>query len=62
MLKAVLAVTGLVLVTSVAAGIGSKLASSKPQVEFVPGPAISPMDMMLKFDMTQPAVEIKDLI
>jgi hypothetical protein len=38
------------------------LASSKPQVEFVPGPAISPMDMMLKFDMSQPAVEIKDLI
>jgi hypothetical protein len=40
-----------------AVGIGSKLASSKPQVKVMPGPAISS-----KLDMTQPAIETKHLI
>ncbi len=60
MLKTIIALTSLVVVVTVAAGIGSKLASGKNQVEFVAGPPISPQEIMLKFDMSQPAVEIKD--
>jgi len=62
MLKAVIAVTGLVVVISAAAGVGSKLASGKGEAEFMTGPRISPQQIMLKFDKTQPADEVKDLI
>ena len=62
MLKATLAVAGLVVAVSVAAGIGSKLASGKSNVESWTGDRISPLEIMLKFDMSQPAEVIKDLI
>jgi hypothetical protein len=62
MLKATLAVTGIVVAVAIAAGIGSKLASGRNDVEFMAGSRISPLEIMLKFDMTQPAEEIKDLI
>ncbi len=60
MLKVAIALTSLVVVVSAAIGIGSKLASGKSEIEFVSGPRISPLEIMLKFDMSQPAEEIKD--
>ena len=62
MLKSVIAVTGLIVVISAAAGIGSKLASGKGELEFMAGPRIAPLEFMSRFDMTQPADAIKDLI
>jgi hypothetical protein len=62
MLKAALAVTGIVVVVSIAAGVGSKLASGKSDFESTTGVRISPFEIMLKFDMTRPAEEIRDLI
>jgi hypothetical protein len=61
-LKAAIVLTSLAVVVTVAAGIGSKLASGKVQLESPAGPRISPMEIMLKFDMGQPADEIQDLI
>jgi hypothetical protein len=62
MLKATRAVTGIVVAVAIAAGIGSKLASGKSDFKSTIGSRISPLEIMLKFDMTQPAEEIKDLI
>jgi len=62
MLKPIMAITGLIVVISVAAGVGSKLATGKGGVEFMAGPRIDPMEFMLRFDIAQPADEIKDLI
>ncbi len=62
MLKAALAVGGLAIGLSAAIGIGSKLATGKSQVDVLGGPSISPHEIMLHFDMKQPADEIKDYI
>jgi hypothetical protein len=62
MLKGTLAVTGIVVAVAIAAGIGSKLASGKSDVKITTWSRISPFEIMLKFDMTRPAEEIKDLI
>jgi hypothetical protein len=62
MLKAALAITCLVVVISVAAGVGSKMATGNSNIELMSGAQISPIEMMLKFDMTLPADEVKDLI
>jgi hypothetical protein len=62
MLKVALAVTGLVFVVAVAAGVGSKLASGESDIKSPTGARISPSEIMLKFDMTRPTEEIRDLI
>jgi hypothetical protein len=61
MLKAALAVTGLAVGLSVVA-IGSKFASGKGDAPFVSETTISPHEIMLHFDMTKPADEIRDYI
>ena len=61
MLKAGIVVASLIVVVTVAAGIGSKLASGKSET-WTGGARISPHEIMLKFDMTQPADEVKNPI
>ena len=60
MLKAALAVTGLAVGLSVAVAVGSKFASGKGDAPFVSAATISPHEIMLHFDMTKPADEIRD--
>ena len=62
MLKAALAVAGLAVGLSVAVAVGSKFASGKGDAAFVSETTISPHEIMLHFDMTKPADEIRDYI
>ena len=62
MLKAALAVTGLAVGLPVAVAVGSKFASGKGDAPFVSATTISPHEIMLHFDMTKPADEIRDYI
>jgi hypothetical protein len=61
MLKAGIVVASVIVVVTVAAGIGSKLASGKSDNRAWSAPRISPHEMMLKFDMTQPAEEVNPI-
>jgi hypothetical protein len=62
MLKVALAVTGLAVGLSVAVAVGSKFASGKGDAPFVSATTVSPHEIMLHFDMTKPADEIRDYI
>ena len=62
MVKAVIAVGGLAVSLSMAIVIGSHLASGRGDVELTSGARISPYEIMLKFDATQPQDDIKDFI
>ena len=62
MVKAVIAVGGLAVSLSIAIVIGSQLASGRGDVELTSGVRISPYEIMLKFDATQPPDDIKDFI
>jgi hypothetical protein len=62
MLKAALAVSGLAVGLSVAVAVGSKFASGKSDAPFVSETTVSPLEIMLHFDMTKPADDVRDYI